>query len=237
MPSTPLTRFATSWLSTLSHEGRGERSIARSKGSRGRRLRQQPQPEILRDVGVLILVHQNVFEAALVLPQHVRMLAEQPDILQQQIAEVGGVENLQPLLIGRIKLAALAVAKHRGFTGWHLRWRQSAILPAVDQPGQHPRRPALVVDVLGLQKLLQQTDLVVGIEHGEIGFQLHQFGMEPQDASADGMERAEPWHALDRLAEHLAEPVLHLARRLVGEGDGENFLGPRAASRENMRDA
>jgi len=69
----------------------------------------------LRDVGVLIFVDQNELEPVLVLPEHVGMLAEQPDVLQQQIAEIRRVENLQAFLIGRIELAALAVAEHRGF--------------------------------------------------------------------------------------------------------------------------
>ena len=69
----------------------------------------------MRDVGVLVFVHQNEFEARLVLPQHVGMFAKQSDVFQQQIAEIGGVENLQPLLIRRIELAALAVAEHGGF--------------------------------------------------------------------------------------------------------------------------
>src|SRR6201985_1639926 len=79
------------------------------------RLREQPQPQILRDVGVLIFVHQDELEAALILPQNIRMLAEDPDVLQQEIAEIGGVEDLQPLLIAGIELAALAIAEHRGF--------------------------------------------------------------------------------------------------------------------------
>ncbi len=164
------------------------------------------------------------------------MLAEQPDVLEKQIAEIGGVENFESLLIGRVELAALAVAEHRGFARRHLRRRQPSVLPAVDQSGQHPRRPALVVDIFRLQQLFEQPDLVVDIEHGEVGFQLHQFGMEAQDAAADGMEGAEPWHAFDRLAQHLAKPQLHLARGLVGEGDGEDFAGPRAARAEDMGD-
>ena len=87
------------------------------------------------------------------------------------------------------------------------------------------------------QKLLQEADLIVDIEHGEIGFQLHQFGMGAQDAPADGMKGAEPRHAFDGLAEHLAEPQLHLARRLVGEGDGEDFAGAGAAHAEDVGDA
>ncbi len=164
------------------------------------------------------------------------MFAEQPDVLQQKIAEIGGVEDLQPFLIGRVELAALAVAEHGGFARRHLRRRQPAVLPAVDQPGQHPRRPALVVDIFRLQQLLQEPDLVVDIEHGEIGLQLHQFGMEAQDAAADGVKGAEPRHAFDRLAQHLAEPQLHLARRLVGEGDREDLARPRPARAQDMGD-
>ncbi len=137
--SNPLTRIASQ--SDLSPQaGRGKR----------RRLRQQPQPQILCDVGVLIFVHQNEFEAVLVLPEYIGMFAEQPDVFQQEIAEIGGVEDFQPLLINCVKLAATAVAEYRGFARRHLRRRQPTILPAVDQSGQHARRPALVVDVVGL---------------------------------------------------------------------------------------
>ena len=59
------------------------------RGGRRRRLRQQSQPQILRDVGVLIFVDQDEFETVLVLPQYVGVLAKQPDVFQQQIAEIG----------------------------------------------------------------------------------------------------------------------------------------------------
>ena len=85
--------------------------------------------------------------------------------------------------------------------------------------------------------MFEQTDLIVDVEHGEIGFQLHQFGVEAQDASADGVERAEPRHAFDRLAEHLAKPELHLARGLVGESHRQDFLRPRPALAQYVGDA
>ena len=76
-----------------------------------RALAQQAQPQILRDVGVLILVHQHVPEPLLVLAQHLGLLAEQADAFEQQIAEVGGVEHLQPVLVGGIELLPLPPAK------------------------------------------------------------------------------------------------------------------------------
>jgi hypothetical protein len=173
----------------------------------------------------------------LVLPEHVGVLAEDADVLQQEIAEIRSIENLQPLLIARIELAALAVGKRRRFACRHLAGPEAAVLPAVDQAGQHARGPALIVDILGLQQLLQQPHLIVDVEHGEIRFQLRHLGMKAQDAAADGMEGAEPLHAFDGLAQHLRQPRLHLARRLVGEGHRQDLVRAGAALAQDMGDA
>ena len=58
---------------------RGKSLVASRHRSRHRPLREQPQPQVLGDVGVLVLVDQDVAEAVLVLGQHVRVLAKQPD--------------------------------------------------------------------------------------------------------------------------------------------------------------
>ncbi len=60
--------------------------------------------------------------------------------------------------------------------------------------------------------------------------------MAAQDLHADGVEGADPGHALDHLAHHLADAFFHFARRLVGEGDGEDFRGPRAAEAQDVGD-
>ena len=159
-------------------------------------LRQQPQPQVLDHVGVLVLVDQHVPEAVLVLRQHVRVLAEQPQAFEQQVAEIGGVEDLQPLLIGGVELLPLAVGEGAGLAGRHAGGIEAAVLPAVDEVREAARRPALVVDVLGLQHLLEQADLVVGVEDGEARLQADQFGVAAQDLGADRVEGAEPGHAL-----------------------------------------
>ena len=69
-------------------------------------LPQQAQPQILRHIGVLILVNQHVAEARLVLPQHLGLLTKQTDAFEQKVAVVGGIEDLEPLLIGGIELLA-----------------------------------------------------------------------------------------------------------------------------------
>ena len=112
-----------------------------------RRLSQQPQPQILRDVGVLIFVDQNIAKAALVVGEHIRVVAEQPQLLEQKIAEVAGIQRLEPLLIGGVELLALAVGERHPFADRNLVGRQSPVLPAVEDPGEHACRPSFFVDI------------------------------------------------------------------------------------------
>ena len=68
-------------------------------------------------------------------------------------------------------------------------------------------------------------------------FEPDHLGVAAQDFHADRMEGAEPRHAFDHAADDLADAVLHLARRLVGEGDGQDLARPGAAEAEDVGDA
>ncbi len=197
--------------------------------------RQQAQPQVLRDVGVLILVYQDIPEPAPVLRQHVLVRLEDRDHVQQQIAEIAGVQIAQAALVGGIQRHALAVERTR-IGHRHLVRGQRAVLPAVDDPRQHPRGPAFVVDVVGTQHLLHQPDLVVGIQDGEVRLQPGQFRVAPQQLDADRMKGAEPGHPLHRLAQQPPDAQLHLARGLVGERDGEDLVWARGAGGQQVRD-
>ena len=165
------------------------------------------------------------------------MSQEQPQHLQQQVAEVGGVQLLEALLIGGVERRALALGEGEGLPARHLVRRQPAVLPAVDQGGQLARRPAVLVEALALDHLLDEADLVVGVEDGEAGLQADQLGMPAQDLDADGVEGAEPGHALDGAADQRADALLHLARGLVGEGDGQDLRAARAARAQDVGNA
>ena len=65
-------------------------------------LGQQAQPEILHQVGVLVFVHQDVAELAVVLRQHLGWLAQDLRHVQQQVAEIHRVQGAQPRLVGGI---------------------------------------------------------------------------------------------------------------------------------------
>src|SRR5271165_6186049 len=112
---------------------------------------------------------------------------------------------------------------------------EPAVLPAVNEAGQRARWPALFVQVLRLQDLLEEPQLVIRIEDGEVWPKSNKLSMHAQDLYADRMERAEPRHPLVTAGEQ-AHPVPHLARGLVGEGDGEDFMGARPSRRDQMGD-
>ena len=62
-------------------------------------LREQPQPQILDRVRVLVLVDEHIAEAPLIFGEHVRIVAQQAQTFEQQVAEIRRVQRLQPLLI------------------------------------------------------------------------------------------------------------------------------------------
>ena len=165
-----------------------------------RALGQQPQPEILGDVGVLVLVDQDVAETAMVDCQHVGMLLPQRHAVHDQVAEIDGIHLGEALLVLAVNLGRLAAGEFAGLVARDLFGGECAVLPALDDAAQHSRRPFLVVDPLGLQQLLDQPRLVVGVEDGEVALEAHQLGMAPQHAHADGVEGAEP-HAVGRAAD------------------------------------
>ena len=190
-------------------------------------LRQQPQPQVLGDVGVLVLVHQDVAEPPLEVGQHVGVLGKKGQVVQQQVAEVAGVERAQTFLVLAVQGRALAVGVALALRRRDLVRPPALVLPAVDQAGERARRPAFGVDVLRLDQLFEHPLLVVVIQDGEAGFQADQLGVAAQDLGGDGMESAEPAQALGLAADQVGDPLAHLARRLVGEGDGEQLPRPR----------
>ena len=198
-------------------------------------LSKQAQPEILGDVGVLIFIDQDVFEPALVLLKNILMRLENCHHMQKKIAEIDSVQLFQAGLVLVVQLGAAMVIMAR-IRGRHLVRRQGAVLPVVDERGEHAGGPTLVIDIGGGNQLFQQADLIVGIKDGEVGLEADKFRVAAQQLDADCVEGAKPRHAFDRLAEHLADPVPHLARCLVGEGHGENFVRTRGAGIQQMHD-
>ena len=157
--------------------------------------------------------------------------------VEQQIAEIARVEGREPGLVGGVEFLAAAGGEGLALGGVEHRRGQAAVLPAVDQPGELARGPALLVEVGGEDELLEQAQLVVGVEDGEVRLQADELGVAAQHARGDAVEGAEPRHALDRAAGNGGDALLHLARRLVGEGDGEDLARPGLAGGDEVGEA
>ena len=199
------------------------------------RPRQKPQPQILRHIGVLVFVHEDIFEPTLILPQHVVVGLKNCHHMQEQIAKIHGVQLQQALLILLVKLDAIT-AVGAAFRGGHLAWRQGAVFPPVNHPRQHPRGPAFVVNRGQRDQLLQKPDLVIRVQNREIRFQPRQFRVTAQQFHANRMEGAQPRHAFGGLTEHLPDADFHLARGLIGKGHRQNLVGRGASGVEQMHD-
>ena len=195
--------------------------------------RQQAQPQVLGHVGILIFVHKDVAEPAAILVQNVGVFLENRHHMQQQIAEIGGVQFDQAALILVIEFDT-AMIKSPRIGGGHLRRGQSAVFPIVDDPGQQPGRPAFFINLVGLNQLLQQAQLIVCVQNGEVGFQPHQFSVAAQQFHADRMKRTQPAHTFDGMAQQMSDTVLHFPRSLVGEGHGQNLIRLGAARGHQM---
>ena len=163
------------------------------------------------------------------------MISENFRHMQQQVAEIGGVQRLQPVLIRLVKHLGVAAGKVEIIGGGKARGRQAAVLPPLDQPHQRRRRPALGVDSPGLHHLLQQAELVVGVENIETAGEADERGVAAQHAGAERVERAEP-EALGGAPDDGGDALAHFARRLVGEGDGEHLARVRAAGQQDVRE-
>ena len=200
------------------------------------RLRQEAQPQVLGHVGVLVFIHQDVAEPALVSGEDLGVVLKQREGVQKQVAEIGGVHGLQAVLVVAIQGQHPATAGVRAFRVRDPVRRQAAVLPALDDAEHGAGRQALLVDAVGLDELLDQPELVVLVEDGEIGRQPDGLGVGAQDARPQGMEGAHP-PALHRPRQEDGDPVPHLARRPVGKRHRQHLAGPGQAADQDVGEA
>ena len=198
-------------------------------------LAQQQDQLVLGAVDVLVLVHEDVGEAALVLGQHVRVALEQVDRDHEQIVEVHGAGGQEPLLIVAVDLGdPLFLDVHRpGRVGLEV----DQLVLGVANGGVHgSRRKALGVEVEVAQHVAGEphgVGLVVDRERGAVA-QL--VGVATQDAHAGGVKGRHP-HPLGHRADQGGDALAHLVGRLVGEGDGEQPERRHVARRDQVGDA
>ncbi len=185
---------------------------------------------VLRDVGVLVLVDENVFEAVLVRGEHTRMLAEQRDDVDEKIIEVHGTGTLQAVLVLGIHLRVLLLERTERVVVRPYR-RHELVLPQADPRLCGARGVPLRVEVEVANDVADEPLRIGRVVNGERARIPEFVGVAAQDPYARCVERADP-HLVGNFTDEAAHAAAHLFGRLVREGDREDVHRVNAASDE-----
>ena len=189
--------------------------------------------EVLRAIGVLVLVHHHVAELSGVALAHGGGLVEELDGLQQQVIEIESVGFLQRPGIRLEQLAHQFVARRPGarnpVSDLH------SILCVAD-PGEHDPRLKCSVDAGFAQDVLHQRQLVARVVDDEVSGKSYLWGFAAKQPGAQRMERGDP-HAAAIRAQKSLDARAHFSGRLVRERDGQNAVGLRKPVTDEVRNA
>ena len=190
-------------------------------------LRQLLQDQVLRLVRVLVLVHHQVREAPGDGGECLRVIPEQVVHIQQDVVEVHHPALLELLLVALVDLPqarALGVVVLRlellgGLVG---RIGNEVILGHGDAGEHLARLVDLVVESHLLHAGLDGALRVGGIVDGEIGRIAQRFRVLAQETHEHGVEGAHHHAPHISVADHRGDPFLHLAGRLLREGQRQD---------------
>ena len=193
--------------------------------------------DVLGMVGVLVLVDQDVAEAAPVHLSHGRPGLEQGDGAHDDVVEVQGVGGAQALGVGAVDLGEVALKGVGGHGALgELGRGDELVLEVGDAVGEGLGGEALGVDAQLAHDEGDEASGVGGVVDGEGGAQAGGLVLTPQDAHAGGVEGGDP-HALAGGAHQGGDAFTHLGGGLVGEGDGQDLAGAGAAGGDEVGDA
>ena len=194
--------------------------------------------DVLRVVGVLVLVDHDVPEPPAVVLRDLREVLQHRDGLADEVVEVQRVGRTQPPLVlaedggdGAGQLVGARLQRRDGALGG-----DELVLEVGDRVGQQARRVPLDVQAHVLADHQQQAARVVGVVDGEVRVQpRQQRGLVAQDAHTGGVERRDP-HVAGPRADQGHDPLAHLGGGLVGERDGQDLAGTDVAGGQQVGD-
>ena len=146
---------------------------------------------------------------------------EQPADEKEQVVEVDGVvlakERVVPLPDERRDPVEL-IARRGGHVGRALQ----VVLRAGDGGADGAGREEALAHALLLHRLAEERPLIALVVDHERAVDADKRPVAAQQAGAEGVEGPHGQVLELRLAKQALKPLLHLARRLVGEGDGQD---------------
>ena len=190
------------------------------------RLREFLEYQVLGVVGVLVLVHHDIQKALGNGLQGVLVVAQQDVHVQQDVVEVHDPRFLELLLIelvevAQTRLAGVRIGDQQFAVGAVAGHRHEVVLGHRDA-GQHLAGLVHLVVELKLLDAGLHRALGIGrvIDHETLGI-AEKRGILPQEADEHRMEGAHHEPAGAPAADHRLYSLLHLAGRLLGEGQRE----------------
>ena len=194
---------------------------------------EEARQHILRRVGVLVLVDEDITELVLVVSPDFRLLFEEFDRVEDHVVEVHGVRLHEELLIERIALRVPGRADVPLRLLLILLRGQEAFLGVADRGQDLLVGHDLVVDVQEPLTLFHGPLRIISVIDGEVRRIAEAVAVAAQDAGTDRMEGAGP--DVQRLiAQEVAQTVFELVRCFVGERDGEDLPGLCGVHREQV---
>ena len=182
---------------------------------------EQEDDLVLGLVGVLVLVDEDVLEALAVVLEHVGVVAEQADGVDEQVVEVH-----RP---GLVQAVPGTRGTRRRACGRRCSGARAATSSGSSSSFFHRLiRPCTPRGVNRLASRCEVADDVAGQAHGvglvvdrELARVAEPVGVGPQDPHARRVERAHP-HRAGHRADERGDALAHLVGGLVGERDGED---------------
>ena len=186
---------------------------------------------ILGPVGILILVHQNILEAALVLHPHLFMLLQQKHRYHQQVIKIQSIVVTKLLGIDFINLCHLLLKEAAGIPGHGL--GSHKLVFGIGNSVQHPGWSILLlIQIEFFQCILDDSLAVRRIVNNKVLLvNACSLYLTAQETGTERMEGAEPY-LLGRLPNHAVHTLPHLRGSLVGKGDGQNAVGGHIMSQQ-----
>ena len=192
--------------------------------------------DVLRVVRVLVLVHEDVAEAAVVVLGDQRVLAQQVDRAHDEVVKVQRVRGAHALVVLDVGVRDDA---RDGVLARRLRVARRAdqlVLRIRNARRHHLWGEALDVHVHGLEDHLDEALGILRIVGRKRRGQPGRLVLVAQQAHARRVEGRHP-HAARVVAHEGTRALAHLSRSLVREGNRQDFARPCAARGQQVGDA
>ena len=181
---------------------------------------------ILYRIGVLILVNKYVTKLVGIFLDEFGVFLKQQVRLQQQVVEIHSIgcqtlAHIRTIYVHHLVTLGVGIVGVL-LGGFVLFGRNEVVFRTADAAAHRAEVIKFVIEVHILDDSLYNIFGIGGVVYGKILLIISAFDFPAEDFHKDGMERAHPQLRGILFADLLGDTLLHLPRRLVGEGDGED---------------